>query len=315
VADVIEGDLKDLSVKIYGMAASNPKEFTKTLKAKIIGNKLSFKLFNTIAYRWTSDQYKLFGTIQDTKCDGPFKMPESDFVEAIIAELQNYIPTFTDLYHADELKNEPWDMKFLKDKLKALAEKGKLIVEPKVRRAREEKTTPTKIEANKASNWQQYEYEEQQDPRYQQWSYYTYPVSKGAKGGKGKGGKGGKGGDGKGKGGKGGKGGDGKGKGGKSDRKRWASDGGGYGNEWGSTDWTPKKEMWCTICEYWGRTWNATGHEKETCQRSGGGMEGYSLEDCLQEQRRLNAISYETRKSEVTCLSEEELRHAQGAAV
>ena len=92
------------------MAAHNPREFTRTPKTKIIGNKLTIKSFNSIAYRWVLDQYKLFGTIQDTKCDGSYNMPEANFVEVIIAELENNIPTFTDAYNADELKNEPWDM-------------------------------------------------------------------------------------------------------------------------------------------------------------------------------------------------------------
>jgi hypothetical protein len=89
-------------------------------------------------------------------------MPESDFVEVIINELEKYIPAFADVYYAEKLRNEPRDMMELKNKLKVLAEKGKLIVEPKVMRAHEEETIATKNAANRPSNDQYYEEKEEQ---------------------------------------------------------------------------------------------------------------------------------------------------------
>ena len=94
--------------------------------------------------------------------------------------------------------------------------------------------------------------------------------------------------------------------GGKSDRKRWSNDGGSYDNDWNSSVW---KEMWCTVCEYWGMTTNASKHEKETCRLQGGGMEGCSLEDCMHEQRRRLAHYHDNKRKE-----QNQQWHAQGAA-
>jgi hypothetical protein len=57
-------------------------------------------------------------------------MPESDFMDIIINELSKYIPTFIKLYNDAELSNEPWTLTDLKEKLRVLAEKGKLKIEP-----------------------------------------------------------------------------------------------------------------------------------------------------------------------------------------
>ena len=51
VADVKSGDLEDFAVKIFGMSATNPKEFTKTMKMKIINNVISPHTFDRTAYR------------------------------------------------------------------------------------------------------------------------------------------------------------------------------------------------------------------------------------------------------------------------
>jgi len=175
-------------------------------------------------------------------------MPESDFLEIIITELEDYIPTFTTIYRSAELTNEPWDLVKLKKNLKVLAEKGKLKTEPA------KLAEIAKKEANKKNNpgakkampyWQTtgYGVDDQSDHNYAADAFYegeqvtqdgmqrndatTYYMGEQYSGretshhwhqqgdGKGKGGAYGKGGDGKGKGGAYpyGKGGDGKGKG------------------------------------------------------------------------------------------------------
>jgi hypothetical protein len=258
VQGVKSGDLDDLAVKIFGMSATNPKEnkeFIKTMKIKIINNVIRPHMFNSTAYRWLLDQYKVYANIVATDCDGSHKMPETDFMEIIINELSKYIPTFTNIYQAAELSNEPWTLMDLKEKLKVLAEKGKLKIEPATLAAIEKTKANKKIklEAKSATPWQVtgYGIDDQSNHNYAAdafyegeqvardgtqrndvYSYYMgeqhggYPTPNGKGspdwGGKGKG----KGGDGKGKGkggaypygkGKGGygKGGDGKGKGGK----------------------------------------------------------------------------------------------------
>jgi len=152
VADVKSGDLEDFAVKIFGMSATNPKEFTKTMKMKIINNVISPHTFDRTAYRWLLDQYKVYGNIVSTDCDGSHKMPESDFMEIIVNELSKFIPTFTNIYHAAELSNEPWDLNDLKNKLKVLAEKGKLRIEPAVLANIEKKKATKKIKHQEAKN-------------------------------------------------------------------------------------------------------------------------------------------------------------------
>ena len=99
-------------------------------------------------------------------------------------------------------------------------------------------------------------------------------ADKGGKGAKGdqkgsKGAKGGKGSKGGPKGGKASKG----GKGRKGDQK------GGKGYD---IKQEPKRELKCTICEWLGKPWHVfTGHNDECCAQEGGGMEGYSINDCL----------------------------------
>ena len=58
----------------------------------------------------------------------------------------------TNIYHAAELSNEPWDLNDLKNKLKVLAEKGKLRIEPAVLANIEKKKATKKIKHQEAKN-------------------------------------------------------------------------------------------------------------------------------------------------------------------
>jgi hypothetical protein len=176
VQDVKSGDLDDFAVKIFGMSATNPKEFTKTMKTKIVNNRILPSTFDNTGYRWFLDQCKVYANIVSTDCDGSYKMPESDFLEAIINELSMYIPTFTKLYDDAELTNEPWSLKELKEKLRVLAEKGKLKIEPaalvKIEKAKANKKI--KLKAKSAAPWQVtgYKIDDQSNTDYEKDLYY-----------------------------------------------------------------------------------------------------------------------------------------------
>ena len=55
--------------------------------------------------------------------------------------------------------------------------------------------------------------------------------------------------------------------------------------------------MFCPVCEWLEKPWRIVhGHDQATCNRKGGDMEGYSLDECITEQRRLNDQYYQRAK-------------------
>ena len=62
---VKEGDIKDLLVKAFGLAARDPQQYCKAVKQKMKTGRLAMETFDLVAHQWTLDQYEMFDTIQD----------------------------------------------------------------------------------------------------------------------------------------------------------------------------------------------------------------------------------------------------------
>jgi hypothetical protein len=129
VNDVDKGDIEDLFVKVYGLAARDPKGYCKVIKTRMKSNPLDFRSFNLMAHQWVLDQYEYFDTIQDVDCDGSHKMPECDFVDHVMDALEQYMPKFVGIYRQDEVLGKPWTSCQLKTHIPTLASKGQLHTE------------------------------------------------------------------------------------------------------------------------------------------------------------------------------------------
>ena len=77
VNDVKRGDVQDLLVKAFGMATREPALYCKVIKTRMQNLPLDFRSFDIMGHQWILDQYEYFDTIQDVKCEGTHKMPES----------------------------------------------------------------------------------------------------------------------------------------------------------------------------------------------------------------------------------------------
>jgi hypothetical protein len=86
INDVDKGDIEDLFMRVYGLAARDPKRYcNKAIKTRMEGLPLDFRSFNLMAYQWVLDQYEYFDTTQDAKCgDGTCKIPECDLVDLVV---------------------------------------------------------------------------------------------------------------------------------------------------------------------------------------------------------------------------------------
>ena len=87
-------------VKVYGLAARDPKLYCSVIKTRMMGLPLDFETFDATAHQWVLDQYELFDTVQDAICPGEYKMPESEFVTHVISSLEEYMPKFAELCHS-----------------------------------------------------------------------------------------------------------------------------------------------------------------------------------------------------------------------
>jgi hypothetical protein len=92
VNDVDKGDIDDLFVKVYGLAARDPKRYCKAIKTRMKSLPLDFRSSNLMAHQWVLDQYEYFDAIQDAKCDGTYKVPECDFVDLVVDALEPHMP-------------------------------------------------------------------------------------------------------------------------------------------------------------------------------------------------------------------------------
>jgi hypothetical protein len=129
VNDVVKGDIEDLLVKVYGLAAREPKRYCKVIKTRMKSNPLTFRNFDLMVHQWVLDQYEYFDIIQDAKCSADHKMPECDFVDHIIDSMEVYMPKFVDIYRQDEMPGQTWCSSILKKHLRHLASKGQLKIE------------------------------------------------------------------------------------------------------------------------------------------------------------------------------------------
>jgi hypothetical protein len=130
----------DLFVKVYGLAARDPKLYCSAIKTRMMGLPLEFETFDATAHQWVLDQFELFDTVQDANCPGEYKMPESEFVTHVIGSLEEHMPKFAELYHSDEMRGKTWPSTELLDYVKGLAAKGKLKVEKEAKTQRESAT-------------------------------------------------------------------------------------------------------------------------------------------------------------------------------
>jgi hypothetical protein len=343
VDGVKEGDIKDLLVKVFGLAARDPQQYCKAVKQKMKQQQLTMETFDLVAHHWTLDQYEMFDTIQDADyCMGEYKVAPTDFVEHMMEAYKPFMPSFAMIQEHDEIRGESWTVDILKDRIKGMAARGILRVEDSVRKEHAEK----KVGANKTGAtgygvndhsshayeddpyWEEDEVKRDGELRYDSYGYYSSPAygkgdyeqyptnrdrqtkGRGDRRGKGRKGdrKGRKGnakgkGDRRGKDGRKGRKGDAKGKGGGCSKGAWGGKdsrrqsygGGGYGDS--DEMWVPPKEMHCTICH-----WNDaphciySKHEDATCNKEGGGMEGYSINAYIAEQKRLNRRYYDRKR-------------------
>ena len=273
----------------------------------------------------------MFDTIQDTDCMGEYKVAPTDFVEHMMEVYKPFMPSFATIQEHDEIKGESWTVDILKDRIKGMAARGILRVEDSVRKEHAEKT----VGANKTgatgygvndhsshayeedAYWEEDEVKRDGELRYDSYGYYSSPAygkddyeqypthrdrqTKGRGDRRGKGRKGdrkGRKGDAKGKGG-------GRSKGdwsrqgdwGGRDSRRQSYGGGGYGDS--DEMWVPPKEMHCTICHWNGAPHRIySKHEDATCNKEGGGMGGYSINDCIAEQKRINRRYYDRKRDQ-----------------
>jgi hypothetical protein len=98
VNDVVKGDIEDLLIKVYGLAAREPKKYCKVIKTRMKSNQLNFRNFNLMIHQWILDQYEYFDTTQDAICSGDHKMPECDCVGHIMDQMEEYMPKFVEIY-------------------------------------------------------------------------------------------------------------------------------------------------------------------------------------------------------------------------
>jgi hypothetical protein len=129
VNDVVKGDIEDLLVKVYGLAAREPKRYCKVIKTRMKSNQLTFRNFDLMIHQWVLDQYEHFDIIQDAICSGEHKMPECDFVGHIMDSMEEYMPKFVEIYRQDEVLGKTWSSSTLKTHLWHLAPKGQLKIE------------------------------------------------------------------------------------------------------------------------------------------------------------------------------------------
>jgi hypothetical protein len=121
VDGVKEGDVKDLLVKVFGLAARDPQQYCKAVKQKMKQQRLTMETFDLVARQWTLDQYEMFDTIQDADCMGEYKMAPTDFVEHIMETYKQFMPSFATIHGQDEIRGESWTVDILKDRIKSTA--------------------------------------------------------------------------------------------------------------------------------------------------------------------------------------------------
>jgi hypothetical protein len=305
VSDVVKGDLDGLFVKVYGLAARDPKRYCKAILTRMSKLPLDMESCNLMAHQWVLGQYEYFDTTQGASCDSTYKMPECDFVDLVVDVLEVYMPKFIGIYRRDEVVGKAWTSDILMDHIKALASKGQLKVEKDAQKQHKVATNLLRQHQHEAMPYGVNE----SDTRWEYDSYgYGSPFDREfddhhrhSKGQKGKGtgswyayhkGR--------------------KGKGGWYDRGghgSYGSYGGGYdgdchgdgygGNsnsdrgwkrEHGHANSSPsRKALHCTNCEEAGEMeYIVSGHDKATCGLKGGDMGGYGHRECTEKQSAIN---------------------------
>jgi hypothetical protein len=191
VDGVKEGDVKDLLVKVFGLAARDPQQYCKAVKQKMKTGRLAMETFDLMAHQWTLDQYEMFDTIQDADCMGEYKMAPTDFVEHMMEMYKPFMPSFAMIQEHNEIRGESWTVDILKDRIKDMAAGGILRVEDSVRK---EHHAEKKVGANKTgatghgvndysshayeedAYWEEDEVKRDGELRYDPYGYYSSPA-------------------------------------------------------------------------------------------------------------------------------------------
>jgi hypothetical protein len=138
VEDVKRGDVQDLLVKAFGLAARNPMEYCRTTKEKMEVLPPAIETFDLVAHQWVLDQFEMFDTTQDADCMGEYKMALTDFVDHVIGTRHNRgtaMPKFASTYRGAVMICNTWTPDTPKERIKMMASRGALEVEKEVRTA------------------------------------------------------------------------------------------------------------------------------------------------------------------------------------
>ena len=134
VEDVKRGDVQDLLVKVFGLAARNPMEYCRTIKEKMKVLPPTIETFDLVAHQWVLDQFEMFDTIQDADCMGEYKMAPTDFVDHVIDTIEEHMPKFANTYRDAVMTGNTWSTPdTLNERIKMMASRGALEVEKEVR--------------------------------------------------------------------------------------------------------------------------------------------------------------------------------------
>jgi hypothetical protein len=106
VDGVKKGGVKDLLVKVFGLAARDPQQYCKVVKQKMKTNPLAMETFDLVAHQWTLDQFEMFDTIQDAECMGEYKMAPTDFIEHMMDTYKKFMQSFATIYDQDEIRDQ-----------------------------------------------------------------------------------------------------------------------------------------------------------------------------------------------------------------
>jgi hypothetical protein len=288
-----KGDVQEMLKAVYGKAYSDPKTFCGLIKEPMIGLKLGVHTFDNTANQWLVKMAEGFMALEDCKAaEDAWRMSEDDFVKRVMNRLKEFMPKFHDIYATGCDRDQSWSRATLDKMILLKQQKRQMEVEDAVRtklvgirtKANQVKGDPkSPIKKKKRMS----EHGKALDGAYAQGindqschndSYYDQDVDEGklsrGKYSKPRGKGGGKGKD-----------------GGKGSRGTGRKGGGKGGN-------STRPKYHCNICrdlEEEDYIW--MGHDKLTCNRPGGGMEGESISKCKRMQREQSQSAWRQRSN------------------
>ena len=184
VEDVKRGDVQDLLVKVFGLAARNPMEYCRTIKEKMKVLPPTIETFDLVAHQWVLDQFEMFDTIQDADCMGEYKMAPTDFVDHVIDTIEEHMPKFANTHRGAVMIGNTWTPNTPKERIKMMASRGALAVEKEVRTVQTAKRMRTDVTGYGVNDysahdyasdayWEQWEVRRDGSPRYGSYGQYS----------------------------------------------------------------------------------------------------------------------------------------------